>query len=297
MAVAPDKVMARHDRRVSRLAMPRFVARAFLLLVVVAATILPTRVLAKEERLIGWLGEVARPLHGSGAPGGDKPTGEAAELAQLGYWLEPVSWYPRAFHLHNFMSPQEADRILEIARPRCVYFNSRIRIGNQIDVTGFVYRVRRSTVIDSVTGESKVDPIRTSEQTFLNRGKWDIVTKVEDRLAVITQLPAYHGEDMQILKYGLGQKYDAHHDVGELDSASGKQLAAEGGHRVATVLLYLSDVEEGGETAFPDSEWMTPELKTWADGQKWSECAEVTSLFLLPYGQLYDVVFFINRAT
>ena len=118
--------------------MPRLVARAFLL-VVVAATILPTRVLAKEERLIGWLGEVARPLHGSGAPGGDKPTGEAAELAHLGYWLEPVSWYPRAFHLHNFMSPQEADRILEIARPRCVYFNSRIRTGNQSDVTGFVY--------------------------------------------------------------------------------------------------------------------------------------------------------------
>lgn len=110
--------------------MPRLVARAFLLLLVVVATTLPTRVLAKEERLIGWLGEVARPLHGSGAPGGDKPTGEAAELAQLGYWLEPVSWYPRAFHLHNFMSPQEADRILEIARPRCVYFNSRSITGN-----------------------------------------------------------------------------------------------------------------------------------------------------------------------
>ena len=91
-------------------------------------------------------------------------------------------------------------------------------------------------MIDSVTGESKVDPIRTSEQTFLNRGKWDIVTKVEERLAVITQLPAYHGE--------------------------------------------------GGETAFPDSEWMTPELKTWADGQKWSECAEVTSLLEFPYGQI-----------
>ena len=118
--------------------MPRLVARAFLLLLV-AATILPTRVLAKEERLIGWLGEVARPLHGSGAPGGDKPTGEAAELAQLGYWLEPVSWYPRAFHLHNFMSPQEADRILEIARPRCVYFNSRSTTGNLTDVTGFVH--------------------------------------------------------------------------------------------------------------------------------------------------------------
>ena len=40
-------------------------------------------------------------------------------------------------------------------------------------------RVRRSTVIDSVTGQSKVDPIRTSEQTFLNRGHFDIVTTIE----------------------------------------------------------------------------------------------------------------------
>ena len=40
-------------------------------------------------------------------------------------------------------------------------------------------------------------------------------------------LPAYHGEDMQVLKYQPGQKYDAHHDVGEL-SKSGAQLAADG---------------------------------------------------------------------
>ena len=71
-------------------------------------------------------------------------------------------------------------------------------------------------------------------------------------------------------RYGLGQKYDAHHDVGELTSVSGQQLAADGGYRVATALLYLTDVEEGGETAFPDSEWADPAL---AEGP-WSECAE-----------------------
>lgn len=46
---------------------------------------------------------------------------------------------------------------------------------------------------------------------------------------------------MQILRYGLGQKYGAHYDS-----------LVEGSPRVATVLLYLANTtEEGGETAFP----------------------------------------------
>ena len=204
-------------------------------------------VMRGEERLIGWKGETYDSrVKGSGAA----LSGDAESDLARGYWAEPISWYPRAFHLHNVMSAQECDEFLEIAEPR----------------------VRRSTVIDSVTGQSKVDPIRTSEQTFLPRGKFPIVSRVEERLARITMLPAYHGEDMQVLKYQPGQKYDAHHDVGELSSKSGAQLAADGGHRVATVLLYLSDVEEGGETAFPDSEWLDPSA-----GERngpWSACAE-----------------------
>ena len=101
---------------------------------------------------------------------------------------------------------------------------------------------------------SATPPGPRSEQTFLNRGQFPLVTKIEERLARYTMLPWQNGEDMQILKYGIGQKYDAHHDVGELTSKSGQQLAADGGYRVATVLLYLTDTEEGGETAFPDSE-------------------------------------------
>ena len=149
-----------------------------------------------EERLIGWQGETHDSrVKGSGASLSD----DAQSDLERGYWAEPVSWYPRAFHLHNVMSGEECDQFLAIAEPK----------------------VRRSTVIDSVTGESKVDPIRTSEQTFLNRGVFDVVTEIEERLARITMLPSYHGEDMQVLRYHIGEKYDAHHDVGELSSKSG----------------------------------------------------------------------------
>jgi hypothetical protein len=76
----------------------------------------------------------------------------------------------------------------------------------------------------------------------------------------------------QVLRYELGQKYDAHHDVGELESKSGQQLAADGGFRAATSLLYLSTVEEGGETVFPYSEWIDPSKAT---ATTYSECGRM----------------------
>jgi len=189
-----------------------------------------------SNRFPGWLGEKHRP--------------SINKESKLGTWVEPISWEPRAFVLHDIMSEEECEEVLRIAKPL----------------------MKRSTVVDSVTGEIKVDPIRTSRQTFLQRGKYPVVTKVEERLERFTLLPWYNGEDMQILSYGVGEKYSAHHDVGEKNTKSGAQLSAEGGHRVATVLLYLEDTEEGGETAFPDSDWIEPESEY--ARQKFSKCAE-----------------------
>jgi hypothetical protein len=48
---------------------------------------------------------------------------------------------------------------------------------------------------------------------------------------------------LQVMRYNGGEKYDAHFDW-FFDNSS----IANGGNRHATVLVYLSDVEEGGET-------------------------------------------------
>lgn len=58
-----------------------------------------------------------------------------------------------------------------------------------------------------------------------------------------TLLPVEHGEGMQVLRYQGGEKYDAHYDY-----FSDSENVKNGGNRVATVLMYLADTDEGGET-------------------------------------------------
>ncbi|CAN1322247.1 Probable prolyl 4-hydroxylase 7, partial [Linum perenne] len=78
--------------------------------------------------------------------------------------------------------------------------------------------------------------------------KDEVVAAIEQRIAAWTFLPVENGEAIQILRYELGQKYEPHFDY--FHDKANQQL---GGHRIATVLMYLSYVERGGETVFPNA--------------------------------------------
>jgi len=54
------------------------------------------------------------------------------------------------------------------------------------------------------------------------------------------------------LRYEHGQKYDPHYDY-----FADKVNIVQGGHRLATVLMYLTNVTKGGETVFPYAEVYT----------------------------------------
>lgn len=159
-------------------------------------------------------------------------------------WTEIISWEPRAFIYHNFLSKEECEYLINLATPQ----------------------MRKSTVVDSKTGQSKDSRVRTSSGMFLNRGQDKIIRNIEKRIADFTFIPVEHGEGLQVLHYEVGQKYDAHYDY-FLDEFNTKN----GGQRMATLLMYLSDVEEGGETVFPAAKANFSAVPWW---NELSECGK-----------------------
>ncbi|CAH9122570.1 unnamed protein product [Cuscuta epithymum] len=159
-------------------------------------------------------------------------------------WVEVISWEPRAFVYHNFLSKDECEYLISLAKPH----------------------MQKSSVVDSETGKSKDSRVRTSSGTFLPRGRDKTVREIEKRIADFTFIPMEHGEGLQILHYEVGQKYEPHYDY-FLDDFNTKN----GGQRIATVLMYLSDVEEGGETVFPAAKGNFSAVPWW---HELSECGK-----------------------
>ncbi|PIA35871.1 hypothetical protein AQUCO_03400037v1 [Aquilegia coerulea] len=109
-------------------------------------------------------------------------------------------------------------------------------------------RLRISTVVDAKTGKGIKSDVRTSSGMFLHRDdrKSPIVQAIEKRIAVYSQIPAENGEPIQVLRYEKDQYYRPHNDYFS-DTINLKR----GGQRIATMLMYLTDNVEGGETYFP----------------------------------------------
>ncbi|CAL1352391.1 unnamed protein product [Linum trigynum] len=150
-----------------------------------------------------------------------------AEVLRLGH-VQPeiISWSPRIIVLHNFLSMEECDYLRALAKPR----------------------LQVSTVVDTKTGKGVKSNVRTSSGMFLSSSerKYSTVQAIEKRIAVYSQVPSENGELIQVLRYDKGEFYKAHHDY-----FSDTFNIQRGGQRVATMLMYLSDNVEGGETYFP----------------------------------------------
>ena len=111
-------------------------------------------------------------------------------------------------------------------------------------------KVERSTVISD--GEHEVHAARTSYNCWVPHDSNDIVHEVSKRFSILAKMPINNAEQYQLVFYGPGNEYKPHFDAFDKNTEEGRNNWFPGGQRVLTVLAYLNDVEEGGETDFPD---------------------------------------------
>jgi prolyl 4-hydroxylase len=92
--------------------------------------------------------------------------------------------------------------------------------------------------------------VRTSTTCDLDRRHPDI-HRLDARLADLLGLPFGLGETVQGQRYAPGQHFRQHCDWFRDNPGYWPQMEAQGGQRTWTAMIYLNDVEEGGETLFP----------------------------------------------
>lgn len=142
------------------------------------------------------------------------------------------SWEPRIFRFPNLLSPEECAHLIQHSMPY----------------------LHPSRVFQRGTGEQVASAGRRSASVSLANPLRDMVIwNIEQRLARYSLLPASHGEPLTILRYCPGDEYRPHYDYFDPAIAGRAKALAHGGQRIATFMVYLNTVVNGGITEFPDA--------------------------------------------
>ncbi len=135
---------------------------------------------------------------------------------------------PTIYIYHDVLMDGEIKIIQELAKPK----------------------FKRATVHDHATGELVTAQYRISKSSWLQGEDHPKVEKVNKRIEAVTRLELSTAEELQVVNYGLGGHYEPHFDFARRDEKDAFQGLGTG-NRIATFLFYMSDVEAGGATVFP----------------------------------------------
>ncbi|XP_071953277.1 transmembrane prolyl 4-hydroxylase-like [Antedon mediterranea] len=122
--------------------------------------------------------------------------------------------------------------------------------------------------IENKMKKDKKNVIRLSKQVWLNHDSDEVLRSLKTRVVSLTRLPkgvVDTSEQLQVAQYDVGGHYHGHFDTSKLDKRKCLHSRELDGIkltepydavkyrlcRYATLMYYLNDVDEGGETAFP----------------------------------------------
>lgn len=137
---------------------------------------------------------------------------------------------PIVVTLASVLTDDECERLIELAAPR----------------------LQRSTVTDPRTGKTVAGDHRNSDGMFFRLRENSFVAQLDERLSGLMNCPVENGEGLQVLRYMPGGEVRPHFDFLVPSNATNSESIARSGQRLSTLIVYLNDVLEGGETVFPE---------------------------------------------
>ncbi len=91
---------------------------------------------------------------------------------------------------------------------------------------------------------------RIADFTWIYRNV-PIANKLREIASKETGLPIENMEDLHVVRYNVGGQYKDHHDFFHPGEPYYPGEVSRGGQRVKSIIFYLNDDFEGGETDFP----------------------------------------------
>ncbi|TCV94857.1 prolyl 4-hydroxylase [Luteibacter rhizovicinus] len=167
---------------------------------------------------------------------------------------------PRYRERGSRLSPQHVihavDRdvrvLLRVARPVIAVLDNVLDAGECAALCAMASaRLARSAVVAPESGTNTVMDIRTSEGAYFHRAENELIHRIDVRAAAIMGLSEEHGEGLQVMRYGVGGEYVPHYDFFPPNEKGSERHLQSGGQRVSTLIMYLNDADDGGETIFP----------------------------------------------
>ena len=150
-------------------------------------------------------------------------------------WLRPpetkvVCEWPRMLIARRLMRDGECARVIEKARGK----------------------LRRAGIYDLETGAETVVDERSNSKAELSLLDIDVpFVMLIARMSSMLGLPSQFFEPTNVLHYAPGQEFKPHHDFLSTNEPGLAANVKALGQRIVTLLVYLNDRYEGGETRFP----------------------------------------------
>ena len=111
-------------------------------------------------------------------------------------------------------------------------------------------KLRRAGVTTEKGTGGRQSAGRTNSLAWLPHDTTRTVHNVIAKIAAVVGIPPENAESLQVIRYEMGQRYNKHCDAYDPGNQRGRNACKDGGNRVVTALIYLTDVEKGGGTGF-----------------------------------------------